>query len=105
MRKLPQGVQRRSLRSLLDGLIILDEYLSLDEESRLPSGFELFIQRNPELGKSYYRLMDTRNSGAISWSDFAAFYSCKLIVAKNKVSETDPRTFSVPTIDFRRNWR
>lgn len=57
----------------------------MDESCRLPEGFEMFIQNNPELGRTFYRLMDTRNSGAISWSEFAAFYSCKLIVAKNKV--------------------
>ena len=54
----------------------------MDENCRLPEGFEMFIQNNPELGRTFYHLMDTRNSGAISWSEFAAFYSCKLIVAR-----------------------
>lgn len=89
-----------TVRSIdLDGLIILDEYLSIDENESLPSGFELFIQHNPELGRQYFRLMDTRQTGAISWSDFAVFYSCKLLVAKNKVMLFDSIRISSSTCE------
>lgn len=30
--------------------------------------------------------MDTAQKGVVAWSDFALFYSCKLIAAKDKVS-------------------
>ena len=41
--------------------------------------------RNEEIQRQHFQLMDLKEKGTVSWSDFALFYSCKLIAAKNKV--------------------
>jgi hypothetical protein len=71
---------------ILDGYIILDEYLSLQSNKKLADGLELFIQHSYGLGKFYFGLMDSTQKGVVAWSDFVLFYSCKLIVAKTKVN-------------------
>ena len=74
------------LFSLSDGYIILNEFLSLKSSKAMPDELNPFVQPNPEAGRLHFRLMDTAQQGAVAWSDFALLYSCKLIVAKNKVS-------------------
>ncbi|CAF2669786.1 unnamed protein product [Rotaria sp. Silwood2] len=75
-----------------DGYIILEEYLSLKSNKRKSVDFELFIQRNHELGKKYFSLMDSTQQGIICWSDFALFYSCKFIAAKDQTELTTKLT-------------
>jgi hypothetical protein len=45
----------------------------------------LFSQ-NENLEKIHFNLMYLKEKGSVSWSNFALFYSCKLIAAKNKVN-------------------
>ncbi|UJR38359.1 hypothetical protein I4U23_031029 [Adineta vaga] len=68
-----------------DGYIILDEFLSLQTNKSIPDGLELFVQHNQELGKRYFSLMDSAQTGVVAWSDFVLLYSCKLISAKDKI--------------------
>jgi hypothetical protein len=72
-----------------DGFIILNEFLSFEPNKQFSSGFELFVQFNRDLGRIFFRAMDVNQEGAVGWSDFALFYSCKLIISKNKVRTTD----------------
>ncbi|CAF1126597.1 unnamed protein product [Rotaria sordida] len=71
-----------------DGYIILEEYLSLKSNKIKSNDLELFIQHNHDLGKKYFSLMDSTQQGVVCWSDFALFYSCKLIAAKDKFELT-----------------
>ncbi|CAF3492489.1 unnamed protein product [Rotaria sp. Silwood1] len=75
-----------------DGYIILDEYLSFKSNKTKSNDFELFIQRNHELGKKYFSLMDAKQQGVVCWADFALFYSCKFIAAKDQTELTSKLT-------------
>lgn len=68
-----------------DGYIVLEEFLSFQTHRNTPEGLELFIQSNPDFGKRLFSLIDSSRKGALAWTDFALFYSCKLMVVKNQV--------------------
>ncbi len=68
----------------LDGYIIMDTFLEFCSGGKLIDNFNLFSQ-NEDLEKKHFYLMDIQQKGAVAWSNFALFYSCKLIAAKNKV--------------------
>ena len=69
----------------LDGYIIMENFLELCTSRKNMNHFDLF-GRNEEIQKQHFQLMDLKEKGTVSWSDFALFYSCKLIAAKNKVN-------------------
>lgn len=50
------------------------------------SGFNLFTQDNQDIEKLHFNLMDSRQKGVVPWSDFALFFSCKILASKNKVN-------------------
>jgi hypothetical protein len=62
----------------------MDTFLEFCLSGKVMDNFDLFSQ-NKELEKKHFNLMDLQQKGTVAWSDFALFYSCKLIAAKNKV--------------------
>ncbi len=97
-----ENLQIKSIFSLLDGYIVLDEFLLLQYDKTMPDGLELFVQHNYDLAKRYFSLMDSRQKGVVAWSDFVLLYSCKLIAVKDKVNIRHKRDqpFLVP-VSFR----
>ena len=69
----------------LDGYIIMENFLELCTNRKGMDHLNLFTP-SEELERSHFRLMDLKEKGTVSWSDFALFYSCKLIAAKNRVN-------------------
>lgn len=67
-----------------DGYIVLEEFLS---NRNSHAGLELFIQYNADVGRRVFSLMDVSRKGVVTWTDFALFYSCKLMIVKNQVNE------------------
>ena len=70
---------------VLDGFISMDDFLAYCSSGKMMDSFNLFTHDDHELEKKHFSLMDIKQQGAVAWSDFALFYSCKLIAAKNKV--------------------
>ena len=70
---------------VLDGFIIMDEFLTFCASGKMTDSHNLFTNDDQELEKKHFTLMDIKQKGAVAWSDFALFYSSKLIAAKNKV--------------------
>jgi hypothetical protein len=68
-----------------DGLIMLHEYLTFEPNEAIDDKFGLFTFQDVHLRRIYFHLMDVRRTGAIAWSEFSLFYTCKLITLKNKV--------------------
>ena len=68
-----------------DGYIVLEEFLSLQSNKRDLNGLEFFTESNSIFGKTIFSLMDSSKRGVIAWSDFALFYTCKLVATKDKV--------------------
>ena len=71
---------------ILDGYIVLDDFLTFCSKGKMTDSFNLFTQNNQDLEKLHFTLMDSRRKGAVAWSDFALFFSCKIIATKNKVN-------------------
>lgn len=69
----------------LDGYIILENFLEFCSSGKIADNFNLFSSTDTDLEKLHFNLMDSRQTGAVAWWDFALFYSCKLIAAKSKV--------------------
>jgi hypothetical protein len=64
----------------------MKNYLEFCSSGKIMDNFNLFNQNKDDLNKAYFNLMDSRQTGTVGWWDFALFYSCKLIAAKNKVN-------------------
>ncbi|CAF1154373.1 unnamed protein product [Rotaria sordida] len=71
-----------------DGYIILDEFVAFCSKKKIKDNVSLFPHNNEDMERLHFYLMDSRKKGAVAWSDFAHFYSCKLIAAKNKTELT-----------------
>lgn len=68
----------------------MENFLELCSGGKVTDNFNLFNQKE-ELEKHHFILMDLKEKGVVGWSDFALFYSCKLIAAKNKVRPCESR--------------
>ncbi|CAF3080573.1 unnamed protein product [Rotaria socialis] len=75
-----------------NGYIVLDDFLTFCSKGKMTDSFNLFTQNNQDLEKLHFTLMDSRRKGAIGWSDFALFFSCKMIATKNKTQLTTQLT-------------
>lgn len=81
----------------------MENFLELCTHRKDIDHLNLFTH-DEELEKSHFRMMDLKEKGTVSWSDFALFYSCKLIAAKNRVNisycDHHRNNFSSDSIDF-----
>ncbi|CAF2954013.1 unnamed protein product [Rotaria sp. Silwood2] len=75
-----------------DGYIILNDFAVFCSKGKTKDYVNLFPHCNEDLEKLHFNIMDSRQKGAVTWSDFAHFYTCKLIAAKNKTELTTKLT-------------
>ncbi|CAF1245647.1 unnamed protein product [Rotaria sp. Silwood1] len=75
-----------------DGYIMLNEFITFCSRRKTKDNVSLFPHDNEDLEKLHFNIMDSNQKGAVTWSDFAHFYTCKLIAAKNKTELTTKLT-------------
>jgi hypothetical protein len=85
---------------VLDGFIIMEDFLAFCTSGKMTDSFSLFTQDSDELEKNHFSLMDTKQKGAVAWSDFALFYTCKIIASKNKVNIQFNKSIFVYMLSF-----
>lgn len=73
-----------SKRLYLDGYIILENYLEFCASGKIVDNFNIFSQ-NENKQRTHFQLMDSKGQGHINWSEFALFYTGKLLSNKNRV--------------------
>jgi Ca2+-binding EF-hand superfamily protein len=67
-----------------DGYIVLEEFVSLQSNKSIS---DRFLQYNSDSARKLFSLIDSTQKGAIAWSDFIWYYSCKLSALKDKVKQ------------------